>query len=177
MWKITQKVVAVPNCLVSECHSSLIQFQKLPETFPLQNAAVTFHFVARQFFFLSPPFPTHQGGGGKPSINEQIGIVIRLAVQGDGPFGNRRKSCLINGDINHGLARLAKRRSISCLIYRQDMRERGEVMAELERRNQREILIESSKFVPLLLHACVFFFFSSKRRCCKGEILHKSTHI
>lgn len=53
-------------------------------------------------------------------------------MQGDGPFGNKRKSCLINGDINHGLARLAKRRSISCLIYRPDMRERGEVMTELE---------------------------------------------
>lgn len=45
------------------------------------------------------------------------------------------KSCLINGDINHGLARLAERRSISRLIYGWDMRGRGEVMAELQRWN------------------------------------------
>lgn len=135
-WGNKLKINAVPNCQVSEYRSSLIKCKKLPETFPLYNTTLSpFHFAARYFFFLPPPFPAHQGGGGKPSINAQIGIVISVAVRGDGPFGNRRKSCLINGDINHGLARLAKRRSISCLIYGQGMRERGEVMAELERKN------------------------------------------
>lgn len=125
------QVVSAPKC-----HSDLIELKRLPETFPLWHTAVTFHFEARYFLFSSPPFPVHQSGGrGRPSINEQIGIVIRPLVRGDGSFGNRRKSCLINGDINHGLARLAERRSISCLIYGWDMRERGEVMAELQRWN------------------------------------------
>lgn len=131
----------ITGCCISklsgqcECHSTLKKVKSLPQTFPLQNTpAVTsanffnLSFCSQVVLFSSPPYPTHQSGGEKPSINEQIGIVIRLAVLGDRPFGNKRKSCLINGDINHGLARLAKRRSISCLIYRQDMRERGEGM-------------------------------------------------
>lgn len=65
-----------------------------------------------------PPYPE----GEKPSINEQMGIVIRLALQGDGPLGNKRKSLLMNGDID-GLFLFAKRSSFSCLMHGQDERE------------------------------------------------------
>lgn len=75
------------------------------------------------FPFFTFPYLSHQKRGGKPSISGQVVIVMRLTVQRDGPFGNKIKSCLINGDINHGLAQLAKRCFIPCLIYGQDMRE------------------------------------------------------
>ena len=119
---ITVQDVAVPG--QCECHSTLIKVKDHLQTFPLQNtpAVTSAHFST---FPLQPGtfaiypllYPTHQSAGGKPSINEQIVIVIRLAVQGDGPSENKRNSCLINGDINHGVDRLAKRRSISRLIY------------------------------------------------------------
>lgn len=63
----------------------------------------------------------------------KLQLSLGPLVQEDGSFGNRRKSGLINGDINHGLARLAERRCVSDLIYGRDIRGRGEVMAELRR--------------------------------------------
>lgn len=68
---------------VQKCHSGLIKLKRLLETFLRQHTTVTFHFAARYFLFSSPPFPVHQRGGrGRPSINEQIAIVIRPACAG-----------------------------------------------------------------------------------------------
>lgn len=117
MYELSKTTENITGCCSSrlsgqcECHSTLIKVKNLPQKFPPQNtpAFTSANFVNLSFcslvvFLFILSVPTHQSGGGKPSINEQIGIVISLAVQGDGPFGNKRKSCLINGDINHGLA-------------------------------------------------------------------------
>lgn len=72
------------------------------------------------------------GGVGHLLMNK-LQLSLGPLVQRDGSFGNREKSCLINGDINHGLARLAERRSVPGLIYGRDIRGRGEVMADLRR--------------------------------------------
>lgn len=104
---------------VQKCHSGLIKLKRLLETLPRQHTTVTFRFAARYFFISIPSIssPSALEGGAGHLLMNKLQLSLGPLVQGDGSFGNRRKSRLINGDINHGLARLAERRSISCLIY------------------------------------------------------------
>ena len=113
------------------------------------------------FFFI--PNPSHQSGGGMPSINGRV-VIVGPTVQENGPFGNKRKSCLINGGIDLRLAVMAERWSISHLIYKHDMRA---PMTEWDKDSvgvERRIWIKSTKF---------FFFPLRWRNCWQSSALDK----
>lgn len=110
--------------------------QKPSSNISLQNSTVTFHFVAKGTFSFNPvhfqPISVEQES--HLLMNKLELSLVWLSAE-MGLLEIKGKSTLINGDIHHGLARAAKRRSISRLIYRRDMRGRGELMEKLERRN------------------------------------------
>lgn len=93
--------------------------QKASSNISLQNAAVTFHSVAKGTFSFNPvhfqPISVEQESHLLMNKLELSLVWLRTEM---GLLEIKGKSTLINGDIHHGLARAAKRRSISCLIYR-----------------------------------------------------------
>lgn len=110
--------------------------QKDSSNISLQNSTVTFHFVAKGTFSFNPVHfqPISVEKESHLLMNKLELSLVWLSTE-MGLLEIKGKSTLINGDIHHGLARAAKRRSISRLIYRRDMRGRGELMEKLERRN------------------------------------------
>lgn len=84
-----------------------------------QNTAVTFLFVANSTFSFNPVHfqPISVELESHLLMNKlELSLVWLRAEMG--LLEIKGKSALINGDIHHGLARAAKRRSISGLIYR-----------------------------------------------------------
>lgn len=116
------------------------RMQKASLNISLQNSTVTFHWVAKGTFSFNPvhfqPISVEQES--HLLMNKLELSLVWLSVE-MGLLEIKGKSSLINGDIHHGLARAAKRRSISLLIYRWDMTERGELMEKLERRKYEEV--------------------------------------
>lgn len=116
------------------------RMQKASSNISLQNSTVAFHFVAKGTFSLKlvhfQPISVEQEG--HLLMNKLELSLVWLSAE-MGLLEIKGKSTLINGDIHHSLARAAKRRSISRLIYRWDMRGRGELMEKLERRNYEEV--------------------------------------
>lgn len=116
------------------------RMQKASSNISLQNSTVTFHFVAKGTFSFNPvhfqPISVEQESH---LLMNKLELSLVWPSTEMGLVEIKGKSTLINGDIHHGLARAAKRRSISRLIYRWDMRGRGELMEKLERRNYEEV--------------------------------------
>lgn len=103
-----------------------------------QNSTVTFHFVAKGTFSFNPVHfqPISVAHESHLLMNKLELSLVWLSAE-MGLLEIKGKSTLINGDIHHGLARAAKRRSVSRLIYRWDMRGRGELMEK--RRKYEEV--------------------------------------
>lgn len=91
----------------------------------------------RRLFFYFPSLNSisiPQSGEVKPSINGQA-VIVRLTMQGERPFGNKSKSCVINAYINLSLACMAKRWFSFCLIYEQDVKDavnKNEIQYEVQ---------------------------------------------
>lgn len=85
----------------------------------LIRTTVAFHFVAKGTFSFNPvhfkPISVEQESH---LLMNKLELSLVWLHAEMGLLEIKGKSTIINGDIHHGLARAAKRRSISCLIYR-----------------------------------------------------------
>lgn len=100
---------------VQKCHSGFNQIKKASGKRFLGSSPLSpFILHSGTFYFHPLHFQSISAEGGAAHLlMNKLQLSLGPLVQGDGSFGNRRKSGLINGDINHGLARLAERRSVS----------------------------------------------------------------